>query len=595
MVSRVALPVHAVDTPGVGAADTPAAREDLLDDSLDRLRAELRQTSEFVAVELPRLAGEVSQIVARLGFGRERQTLTQLTNAKASLQDELAAAVRWMLESRAQLERVLAELRPGIDYLRRALREVRSEASELRILALNASCVALRGGGAESGRRGFAAATKELIQIAAEQMREAEQVIRIVDGATERFTELQAVGEVLVRQVDAISTTAADSVLELILTGSSAVESRLAEISELCQVLTSGIGHTMVTIQHHDILTQGLNHIELVEQELERCEVTLQAFSRGESQTSEALLAAVLQRRCGRLCADLLQDIHGELGKFLDSVEEHLHQLLRIAKSVRQVTDLAHAEQFQTRAQALCDAVAQLEQSLDESGQAQARKNVALDGLNSAIQPLPGRLRTFVERQERIRTLGILIRRQHARSQGLAGAKTVGDALEQLLLRGQATWDTVLADVSQIRTRMKELASEGSMLGQRGAERIVERLTEVESLAHRANQDADSMMGVARQAMQSIEYVTRDSVTQIRGLRRELERTAARVELYSTISANGAAFIQRFGAQEADVELPEALHALIERFTILSHKRLARTGDLGPDEQEQELSSVTLF
>jgi hypothetical protein len=563
-------------------------------DAIVQLRSNLNQTFEFIASELPRLAGEMSLAVARLSEGgavTEQERFTEVTAAKSSLESELLDASGWMKRSQSQLDLVLGELRPGVGGLFRALSDVRDGARQLRLLALNASFVAQRGG---EGMRGFAAATAELIQIAAEQLRDSDEVIAIIEGVSERFAELEGVGRDLTKQVDSIASNPTDECLGKVMATLSAIEGRVGGVTERCRAIAEGIRHTMVTIQRQDILRQGLDHVELVALEMAHCEERLVRYSAGTVEFGDAMASAEMLRQGARLCSELVEQVHSDLTLFLGDVEASVAPLVEIADGTNDLAGDAISGVLGSEVSALRGAVEQLGQCLSAGSRAQHRRNEILPSLSDSVQKLPSRLRTFVERREQVRTLGVLVRRQDANAKGLVGAKAISEALDALLRETGASWATVLGDAELIRNKLREFARIAVRDDASMSVRLSEKLSALESVTDRMSTRAQHASVNTRQVVGGIGEAANRMLTQLGALRSDLARHGSLTASYRTLSERGTSFIEHNGGSISGVvELPERLQTLIDRFTILSHKQLA-TGDTASNTDD-EAGSITLF
>jgi hypothetical protein len=564
-------------------------------DAIVELRDSLNAAFELIAAELPGLSEGVGAAVAQLSGRRaavDSSGVNSLSEARTSLGKELSLASDWMRESRAQLHEILGELRPGIGTLLQALADVSYGARQLRLLALNASFVAQRSG---DGMRGFAAATNELIEIAAAQLRDAEHVIALVSGVSTRFDNLEALGGQLTSLVDSIEGLSTQTVLDRLIQTFSSIEFRLQDMADRCRSVDNGIGRAVVALQRQDILRQGLEHVEIVAREIVTCEQTLEAFARGGCSQASALEAAEVQRRAGRLCADLFQSISKELRQFLDEVETYLGALTETSKLVNELMTSIVAGQLQGHVEVLRERVARLGQHLTDGTAAQVRRAEMLADLYATVHELPSRLRTFVARHDQVRVLGILVRREDARTGGLFGAKAIIESLEDLLHGSGGTWTGLLADVAHIDGKLKgfalpQVAAETDAFSQLNAE-----LSELERVTHNMVEHVERACGSASQSIVRVSQVAQRLSDEVCGLRSRFELQTRAFADYRAVSVRSERFLAQQGiAFSNTIELPPRVQSLISRFTIVAHKHVAM-GTAKTSDTEAEGGSMTLF
>ena len=558
-------------------------------------KASLDRVFEFVARELPTLALEISEIVRSLRVEGDQQPperIQDLTAVRAALAHELHGAERWICDSQREVDEILTGLRPGVAQLRRALSEVRNGALKLRILAMNASLVARRSG---HQMNGFAVTTIELTRIAAEQLRESAQVIDIIDDVTQQFGQLEAIGQSLLQQTECIAITRTDASLDGVMLTHANIKTILRDIEERYHAVASGIGRTMIAIQRQDILRQGLDHVALIARELVNCETTLREADAIPTNLSERLIAAEVQRRGGLLCADLLAEIQRETLQFLDEIESHVVNLRDLTGILNQVTSNAISSELQSQVSAIRTASLELERSLASSARARECEATLISALSGTVSKLPARLRMFAERQEQVRTLGMLIRRQNARYYETAEAKAVGQELDDLLRNSATAWST-LEDAGEFRTRMRALARRTSEDADPWDSRISHCLGDVEMAARALSGHAEDMMSKARRSVSATGSVTTHILEAIAALKSDLSGYTTIIGRFRTSAERAAQVLKQFGGEaDSELELPKRLRDVIDQFTIFSHKQLARNTNGSEPSNSEDAGSITLF
>jgi len=573
----------------VGATSSIAA--------IERLQMGLNSAFEFVAVELPRLSTDLDIVASFLAGSVDNQPRTNADAWKAtkgSLSTELNRATAWLLHSQVQLENILAELRPGVDRLLLALTEVRREARELRVLALNASFVAQQGG---DGMGGFVAATSELIGIAAEQLVGAEQVIDVVERVGSSFECLEAIGREFTEQVAAIEAVSADVALTGVIQALSAIELQLDEVTNQCRTVSQNVARLMIAIQRQDILRQGLDHVGLVAREIEVANRTLLAYREGHGSAEEALQSAELVRQGAALCANLLENILAELAEFLGEIDGQLRLLVSLSDMVAKGSHGDPAGELRERVEVLHGAVLLLAEHLHRRTESQAKKSRILSELCTVVAPLPSRLRLFADRQDQVRTLGILVRRQDAHfARGLMGAAAIVEALQGLLRDNGATWVTTLQDAAHIRRRTREFERLGGDASVGTDDGLLRDLSDLDEVIARSTRHAETVSEQARRAVEATCASANRMLARLTELQLELGSHHELVASYRLRSNFGANFIEKLATSSStQIALPARLASLIEKFTILSHKHLATQTVVWESTPEPAGGSITLF
>jgi hypothetical protein len=190
--------------------------------------------------------------------------------------------------------------------------------------AINASLVSQQGG---SGMRGFAAATAELIGIAAQQLRDANLVMGVVSGAKVRFEQLQEAVVGFEQRAQGMDAEPVQDALNQLLGSFRELQNGLADVSSRLAENQAQNSRTMVAIQREDMLRQGLDHVCLIDHERARSSRIVLAYLNGQGRLEDVLEAAMVEQQTSQLCANLLDSISRESAGLLVEVESGLQLL----------------------------------------------------------------------------------------------------------------------------------------------------------------------------------------------------------------------------------------------------------------------------
>lgn len=569
--------------------------------AIRRIQNSFNEAFEHIAVVLPRLAEELNKVLDELQRGGVSSASTdyarELIVARDRTEAELLAVTEWVSKSHLELRSILDELTPCMTALTAALGKVRSSARQLRVLALNASFVAQRG---DNSLRGFAAATTELIQIAAEQLRGADTVLSVVSEVSAQFDKLTHLGAALTCELEELSTQAARSALSRILENVTALYDELDTVRKRCSLTHSEIARVMSTIQRQDILRQGLEHIELVCRELEFARSQLAQFEEGNLPLGEALEAAELQRRTGDLCASLLEEIHADAKGLLLDVTSILTDLRELSSQSSQHYQTDATKRLRHELMLLREGMSALENHVSTSHQLQSSKSQCLSAISCAINQLPPHLRAFVERQQQVRTLEILVRRQHAHDDALIGAAAIAESLGDLQRDTATVWQSVLDDIAQIRAPISRLVGVSTEADAVDPAHLEGCLSALEGASRSVTATTAQVGSQTQQVLLNLRDVTQRLLGRTLEVQQSLDIHQPLMDEFRALSALAADFQDRYApAGQSEVKLPTRLTELLEHFTIFSHKRLAYSAEAAfgsnGEPQGDPSENLTLF
>ncbi len=457
-------------------------------------------------------------------------------------------------------------------------------ASQIRILALNASVTATREG--QAGR-GFAVLTEELVRMAETTVtsaRSAQEVSNAIESklraARREMEEARLRREQVHRsareEVEAANLRVRDMVSELlgVIRGSATA----------VQPLLDPIADVMTAIQRQDALSQGLEHVLLALAEIGEQNHTGEIEQRGK------MLA--FGSRASRLSDQLVADVHGEMQTLLQDV---MGKLAEMHGSTGGLSDLsATSDALVQNAQG---AAAPLLAALESVG-AEAGSFASMGELARLLEQLPLCLADLEEIVTLFDNLAVLIRIQLCDCGGDerhgAFSTQIGDiraSFREFVVRMERTSRRLLKRV----TRLTDDRAPLLLAEYRGVEEEIGR-------AGTALERAAARMLEQVAGLHALERRTRAAIEESLGALREV---ADRSERWDSLRRSCKDLSERYDAALADlsrkhglVDEPEAdkeLAALIGRFTLLSHQRLAATTAAIHVADGDDLGVLTLF
>lgn len=371
----------------------------------------------------------------------------------------------------------------------------------------------------------------------------------------------------------------------------------MAELAAEGRDVSENVGRLMIAIQRQDILRQGLDHVRLVAREISASIAVLKDVAAPDVDDQAALQAAELLRCGSGLCADLLESILGELDEFLGDVQVQLGALVALSKGCDARSASSMTAELRGNSAALHRGVALLADSLGRRTDSHSRKAQLLSELETGVSALPARIHQFVERQEQVRTLGVLIRRQDAHlSRGLPGASAIIEALDALLTKDGGHWHETLRDATCLRHKTRAMGHRAGEARTGSETRILMDLSELSSLIARSTKQAELAEESATRAVLGTAHIAQRMLARLVGLRERLDGFRALAQSYRAIGSVGEAVTSALSHDRVrPIELPSRLQELISKFTILSHKQLATRRGSPLESEGDDGGSITLF
>jgi hypothetical protein len=562
---------------------------------LEAFQRDFEQVFLAMAVCLPVLSQAIAEISAQLAAvqGSENGLRTQVvTEVEAMVASTTAAVLTVLGQSEAgvgaagELAQVAATLAGQLDEAQRV-------SLELRQAGMNASFAA-KGLGTRGAA--FSAVNRALVEVA----QESAELVGAMHGSAHRASAAAAAlgaGQVALTAEVAASAGDTEARSREALVGCTRTLEELARDlravgagGEEVAVATEAI---MATIQHQDILRQGLDHVVLVLGAVDEAYRGVAAAARPEEEVMGFL---EFQAHAGRLCAELLGSLRGRLEALVLAVEAPVEALR--GASARVHAQVRDPEAIEARVAApatlLVEGLASLP-PLDAAMEACRRSLESVVAEGSALRPKLAHLELI---PLQVGLVGVLMKIELATTAGLGMASgiatdvaRVGRRLRDLHLETSEATELLREPVARAGAALDR--QRDSWAGLRGSpQRIGEGAGRVRALAaefgHRLAALGGACEGLDRQSAglrQGLEAFAR-SVAATAGMKEACRQLSLDAERQRT-----ALLVQGL---QADPE-PSPLRALIDRFTLFEHKQLAAAAEEVTLEAGGRPGELTLF
>jgi hypothetical protein len=563
---------------------------------LRRFQRKFSKLFELMSESLPRVHADVSELCERLDelqHANEGHPLTIALRATRTLETRFRGELERIRIHTQHILSLGREVTGSVNDIARTVQEVDVLSRRLGLIGLNAGVTAIRTG-AEG--RAFSVLTVELGVIKDSALRGAKRVrdaTDVVRQCADDLLHIDAEVQARLDEVDAHAPERVDLVTTTILRQVDRLLSTLAASSSRSRAILDPICTIMNSIQRQDILRQGIDHVDLVLTEL-RDEYDL-LVGHDPPHIGEYLR---FQQKGGNLSASLLKSIDGELVKLCGDVDRQLEAIVTAAvvlADVRSELGEGNVRSFTSPFEALEETLSQLVQHASLLGTCEgiARR---LDGAAHRVSEQLGELDTLARQ---LRMVNVFLRIEVARSDALSRGGTICQELETtfhsfvaFVAAAEASLKKARENVTKLEASARaacDLASGIEVLRlnvachaeatQQAANNFVRELDTVVKAGHETAQHASDFSGRVRRFSASI-----DSQREVNH-----ECTALSVEAEALLAEIG----------EDDAALDEAaqtkIEAIIDRFTIFSHKEIAQALQLGEAREGGSGGELTLF
>ncbi len=567
--------------PGAGAVslDHLAA----LKERVQALQANADRAFLMLAQELPQNSAAVQAIRDQLVTVADRCD----TRAESGAANQAATGlVEFVGHERQVLDGLARQSREGldaVDVVTQALRRTRDLAHQMKLLAFNAQ-LAFRG--ERYTENGLHVLTHELVNLAAASRDHGSAVAALsreigtcVDEVAGRFARVRRTSE----EIAAATPGAVEAAV-------TALDDNLAKTSQLVGRLLStiapvegGVGAIMLRIQEQDPLRQGVDHVLLVLDEIERVAV---AMDRGPAQGPLAAARARLDTLAFvahgvELSGLLLSDVQDRMDLLLRDVRQEVVSLEAVARELDVLRDtLAESAEVRQQAEAPTKLLGATLSRLESGALGLAECDRSLSRLLARATDLPKELEGLGDVVRALQTVRVMFRIQLAKTGVEGGAHAVVENIDAL----HASFEGLVArslDVAEgLGSRLVKLDEQVRVSEREHRDYLAAASPEVSALERDTLADAEAFVAGLSSVVELGAALARGAAAFLRGLD-EVERRLAQVgdladegrHLAAAATAAHDALVATTGLPPGD---PSARTGeLIDRFTILTHKEIA--------------------
>ncbi len=304
--------------------------------NLKHFRGDLDRSFNLIAETLPKLSGDISALSDTLSYlssGRGKKDIEVQLEEVQSLTDDIQRFLDDRQHHSAHTINLMLAISSSIEQLNENLAKMIKIAFRIDLVSLNAEVVAERVGAAG---RAFSVITGNLRQasrevnaisraVIAKSDRNAAQVGKLRDSLAEMNQRLADQSEHCQGEIEGLNSHLVGS-LEKITSDSADYVGQLG-------ALLSQVQQIMMALQQQDIIRQCVDHIGLVLAEIKKNQGYENRIDDSPDSIDAALEAMVFQDCAGELGARLYRENRNQLLEFLDSTEEHLQSLSELANS----------------------------------------------------------------------------------------------------------------------------------------------------------------------------------------------------------------------------------------------------------------------
>lgn len=555
---------------------------------IELFQKEFEAVFAMLAERLPRLAGEVSamsQAVRALRDDVGQESLAGALNATVEAATELQAQLRQVVALNQTVVDAASPLVTAVTEMSSTLDGIIRLSRNLALTGLNASVAA-----AHTGQEGvaFATLTTALRSLADDSDRQAKKVRDVSHEIRDRAHVLLQVQREL--ETDFLQATER---------GSAAVRSAVDELQEaLTDVVRmaesvaaradgarAAIGTAMSALQRQDILRQGMDHVVLVLGELPAEYSRLASLTRSEDDDACARSGSqfvLFQSRAAKLAGELIADIDRDLAALVADVSAPVAEL-RSASQELTVVHRARTSEVRARLLTPSAAVQTTLAGLPRLSDIVQRYDGITLSLSQLVASLPSHLADFVDIERRLRVVAVLVKIEVARCDSLANAGTIAaelgasaDSLKAFLKATHVTIGSFLQQIGRLKRASSSVSQHQGPLAL-ARERLASASQSVQTAGER-------YVGGLDQASQAGTRLANDvSIFEARLAKfvASMKTHEAIREGCAAVAASAeqarAALIDAGAARPTDELSSGKMQELIDRFTFVAHKELARS------------------
>jgi hypothetical protein len=522
------------------------------------------------------------------GFSQDAAKARSLVAGGKGIFDDAKEKFEGIARSDAVLIERLQEGLAELSSLEGYIAKIRDDTSEMELVSLNALTVALKSG---SAGKAFSVITEELKRLSA-------RTIQMTEDLTVRGAALSGQFAIFSQSIEELESKVGELFAELsrsfvayydeLSRGVLAFADGFERLSAKADGLRKPIGDLMVEIQLHDIIRQSTEHVAMALKELDS--------SQGLGEAEEAAFLSLVMDLSSKLIDEIAQKIERSIRIFSSCIGDVLSIAAEgEADRKRFAADGALGGGFEERLKGERELIAKLVDSAASKRDLSERGRLLLDGIGTLAESF----KAFVKVSNRFRTIDIASRIEVAKQRVLLTMNDTVNAMSRLTQRIDEDVQGAVARTKDMiegaRGLIEGIATEFA-LQERAIIAMARSLTATIDSLGEAERGIASSIHEARIFSEAFVELIKDLGKAVEGLGALAERLRGIGASVEGIKAQADSKLASMGLRASESEVTsERLRAVIERFTILTHKRKA--GELGGFEVEDgvEDGAVTLF
>ncbi len=564
---------------------------------LERFQQYLERCFAQLSTRLPDIYTTARELAQSLNGEQGSSLQGALDTVRASMQglhQQVCGAARGIAVQNESIGATAIEIISCMQQLADCLKDVGRQGTRLRFTALNATIAAERAG---AGAEAFGALTRSLSEVTNACIAEAKRASEMANETGVAVQRLDTLQLTVARELGETAKTCAKSLPEVERATVAQFETLLGNVERLGEgagELLGPLREAIVGLQQQDILRQGLNHaVLLMERVAQPAEASLTPLGARDHLAFEV--------RAFELATQIVVDVRSQ-------VDRHLLQLLD--QTTQLETSALDLTVGSTKATFISDTELSqlfrpLHQTIDSLRRSLARLR-EYDSSGHAGKALLASIRRsigkFSELSRQLGMLKVVIMMEGARVPSLTRALDIAAEVQSAEISFTGVIERLVARANDLEQLIDSLASIVRLLEQ--TSQALDEL-ELQTRTHvDLSRDTSAMLtnGIHGAAARGAELTTplRLARDELEGLQKHLSTLDAIGTRWTTLEPELRDALARSsrecGVPVDSVPTDQALCALVERFTLASHKRLA--GDLDPSlcvEQGDSGGELTFF
>ncbi len=567
----------------------------------------LDKVFEAMAGELPSVHQQMehsASVLTEYLSSQGRSSLARPLTDALQATEEFSGRLGQMKSGLCAIRQQLADIEPPLVALRETIAAVIPKASDLKLISINALVSARRVG---SGGDVIGIITQQLIEASRSLSQLTTEFVDEISGIQRRMEEREQADRKMLSILGELSVIAGRDILDaqrLILKDLSQIQDTARRTADHIQRILASIGEIMGVVQKQDLIRQGILHISVVLQEIATQPSTPSSPVSGGAGREGAAEILTFQQKAGELCGRLYEENRSELDTFLretgalltnlDEVLSRLGDLLSgsCAPQLRPETILAPLQKLRFSLGRVC--------GIDEH----CRETRALGGeICRSSHNIAMRLEKLGKLAGDTSNIELMMRVKTAHQADLA---TSVSHLSQDIKKLVKSIEHHAGIASRCIEQIDELSS--CATGRRlDDERDASPLGDLEARLDALGSEIERSLGQLNQVLAVLSQEVEEVRRSCNRFRPEFERLrdlfqgkVELVDLFAEIRKRADLDMQRLRQAE-----PEALaegsagngtfETLIERFTVLAHKKLAQDVSGVRVEDGDQAGRLTLF